>query len=195
MITELVENTRKSMHIIHEELDAGGLQEMPWFGILLQRVIADFLSVMPPPFLGVSSLNLAAPTRSGLFSGCGLSASRSVRGTKRCGFARGNSSGGTSRKEPLLRKKREARQICSASCSSVSPPRKSATAQRRGNLQSGYSAAKRVPGRAPPMSSGAIATRFLSAAVSRARTFSYRGPLTICSSSRYSVLLTSICSA
>lgn len=30
------------------------------FGILLQRVIADFLSVMPPPFLGVSSLNLAA---------------------------------------------------------------------------------------------------------------------------------------
>ena len=29
-------------------------------GILLQRGIADFLSVMPPPFLGVSSLNLAA---------------------------------------------------------------------------------------------------------------------------------------
>lgn len=29
-------------------------------GILLQRGIADFLSSMPSPFLGVSSLNLAA---------------------------------------------------------------------------------------------------------------------------------------
>jgi hypothetical protein len=36
------------------------LQDPFALGILLQRGIADFLSAMPSPFLGVSSLNLAA---------------------------------------------------------------------------------------------------------------------------------------
>jgi hypothetical protein len=42
------------------------LQDPFALGILLQRGIADFLSAMPSPFLGVSSLNLAA-LRSGHF--------------------------------------------------------------------------------------------------------------------------------
>ena len=38
--------------------------------LLLQRGIADFLSALPRPFLGVSSLNLAAPDGAAFFLLC-----------------------------------------------------------------------------------------------------------------------------
>jgi len=46
------------------------------FGILLHRGIADFLSALPLPFLGVSSLNLAALTGAAIFFMGGLRPAR-----------------------------------------------------------------------------------------------------------------------
>jgi hypothetical protein len=64
---ELVKNTRKYNSVVPPRREFSRLQPSTRFVILLQRGIADFLSVMPRPFLGVSSLNLAAPSRSGHF--------------------------------------------------------------------------------------------------------------------------------
>jgi hypothetical protein len=62
-----VENTRKYKIVVPPHGEISRLQPGTWFVILLQRGITDFLSVLPRPFLGVSSLNLAAPSRSGHF--------------------------------------------------------------------------------------------------------------------------------